>query len=361
MKIKWKRGHHTLNYTRPNIWFSLGVRGAGKSSFLETVATSYMEKGASIVDLFGSRDGEGLAWLRSPDAEDKRILLVRGENVDVDAPCDVKPVDELRMHDFEDYDIVISASPLYLSMDQEFLCAAQITDLLYKRLAPKRLVYGICREASNFYYSRLKVTDSQSFAKAQMIYLLRESRHVWLALGLDSIRFYSIDIDIRNLTDYLVIKSQGLPGLSKDLKWLYSIANPHKIRKLKQDEFLILVNDGSVGYGIFPEVPWHKKEKENIMKAVDIDVEYGEELKQGIQRGSFRTVGDKEHAEIIRLYIEEDLGLGKVGAELGRSSKTCLDHVHRHNASVERSGFCAPCKRVGTPYEDKIAQKGVAS
>lgn len=355
------RGKHTLSFERPNIWFSLGTRGSGKSSLLETVGIRYMENGASICDLFGSRDGEGLAWLRSPHAKGKKVLLVRGENVDVEAPCDVKLVDRLRVSDFEKYDIVISASPLYLSIDQEFLSAAMITDLLYRRLAPKRLVYLVCREASNFYYSRLKVCESQVFAKAQMIYLLRESRHVWLALGLDSIRFYSIDIDIRNLTDYLAIKSQGLPGLSRDLKWLYSYAEPHLVRKLHPNQFLLLVSDGSVGYGIFPEVPWHKKEKENIMKAVGIEVERGEELHRGVQRGTFKTVGDREHAEIIRLYVEENLGLGRIGDEIGRSSKTCSDHVHKHNASVRKSGFCAPCKRVNTDYQSSIVQKGVAS
>jgi hypothetical protein len=41
-------------------------------------------------------------------------------------------------------------------------------------------------------------------------------------LALDSVRFFSIDIDIRTLADYLILKSQGMQGLSRDLKWLYS-------------------------------------------------------------------------------------------------------------------------------------------
>jgi len=40
------------------------------------------------------------------------------------------------------------------------------------------------------------------------------------ALGLDSIRYYAIDIDIRNLADYLILKSQGVQGLAADLQWL---------------------------------------------------------------------------------------------------------------------------------------------
>lgn len=361
MKMKWIRGNHNISFTRPDVWFGLGQRGSGKSSFLEYTGCSYLDKGATVCDLFGSRDGEGLAWLRSPYAKEKKILLLKGENVDVDASHDVKQVDELKVRDFEDYDIIISSSPLYLSVDQEFAYAAKVTDLLYTRLHPKRLVYGICREAANFYYSRLKVSENQTFAKANMIYLIRESRHVWLALGLDSIRFYSIDIDIRNLADYMIIKSQGLPGLTKDLKWLYSYVEPHLVRKLKPNQFLLLVSDGAIGYGIFPEVEWHKKEKEDIMRAVGVSTEYGEELKEGVWKGTFRTVSDREHAEIIRLYVEENLGLVKIAETVGRSSKTCSDHVHKHNVAVERSGFCPACKRFGSPYSREAARKGSAA
>jgi len=361
LKVKWIRGNHRISFNRPDVWFALGQRGTGKSSFLEHVGCNYIEEtNAVICDLFGSRDGEGLAWLRSPYAKDKKILLLKGENVDVKAPCDVKQVDKLRIRDFEDYDIVISSSPLYLSIDQEFIYAAKITDLLYRRRHYKRLVNLICREAANFYYSRLKVSDNQVFAKAQMVYLIREARHMGIALSLDSVRFYSIDIDIRSLSDFMIIKSQGLTGLTKDLKWLYSLVEPHLVRKLRPNQFILLVADGAVGYGLFPEVEWHKREKEDVMRNVGVHVEYGEELKESEYRGSFKTVSDKEHVEIIRLYVEENLGMTKIAEQIGRSGKTTMDHVHKHNSSVERSGFCPSCKRTGSPFQKRIARKGEA-
>lgn len=360
MKIKWIRGSHQISFNRPDVWFDIGKRGAGKSSFLEYVGTNYLENGATICDLFGSRDGEGLAWLRSPYAKEKKILLLKAENVDVEAPCDVKNVSSLKVNDFEKYDIVINSSPCYTSFDQEFLYAARITDLLYSRLHPKRLVYGICREASNFYYSRLKVCESQIFAKANMIYLIRESRHVWLGLGLDSIRYYAIDIDIRTLADFMIIKAQGLQGLTKDLRWLYSYVEPHLVRKLQPHQFLLLTDDGAIGYGIFPEIEWHKKEKEDIIQAVGVKVELGEELKESEYRGTFQTVSDKEHAEMIRLYVEEDLGTGKIAEKQHRSSRTPSVHIRRHNAAVKRSGFCPSCKRCGSSYAEKIAKKGTS-
>ena len=357
MKVKWLRGNEYISFRRPYVWFSLGVRGSGKSTFLEHIGERYVEQGSVVFDLFGSRDGEALAWLRSPYAKDKKILLLKGDNVDVDASVDVKNVESLKLSDVENYDIIISCSPLFVNPNQEFYNAAKITDLLYKRLHWKRLVYLIMREASNFYYSRLKICDSQLLAKSQMIYLIRESRHCGLSLALDSVRFYSIDIDIRSLADYLILKAQGLQGLTKDLGWLYAYIDPHLVRKLKPQHFILLSRRGGIGYGVFPFHERHKREREDILAAVGVKVEYGEALEEPILKGSFKTVGDKEHAEIIRLYAEEALGMTEISEKLGRSSRTPHTHIHAHNQAVGRSGFCASCKRAGSKYQNKVANR----
>ena len=112
MRVLWSRGSDNITFTRPSTWFCLGLRGEAKSSFLEHVAINYLEKGAVVFDLFGSRDGESLGWLRSPYAKDKKILLVRGENVDVKGSFPVKSVDSLTLNDVESNDIIVSSSPL---------------------------------------------------------------------------------------------------------------------------------------------------------------------------------------------------------------------------------------------------------
>jgi len=308
--------------------------------------------------LFGSRDGESLAWLRSPIAKDKKVLLLKGENVDVECSFPVKSAEAVTVQDFEANDIIVSSSPLYLNMDQEFAYAAKLTDILYKRLFHNKLIFLVCREAANFYYSRLKVSDSQLYAKAQMTYLIREARHMGIALGLDSIRFYAIDIDIRSLSDYLILKSQGVQGLSKDLKWLYKYVSPSLMRYMKPEQFIMLTNRGSIGYGVFPEIPWHKRERENILSDVGIKVEYGEVLKESESKGTFRTVSDKEHVEMVRLFIEENLGFVKMGLRVNRSSATTQEHVNIHNALVRGSGFCTSCRRANGKYYDKVAERG---
>jgi len=333
------------------------VRGSGKSSFLEHTAIQYLEHGHGVFDLFGSRDGEGLAWLRSEFAKDKKVLLLRGENIDVESSFPCKSAEAVTLEDFQNNDIVISASPLYFNIDQEFSYAARLTDLLYRRIHYKKLIFLICREAANFYYSRLKVSDNQTYAKAQMVYILRESRHVGIAFGLDSIRYYAIDIDIRSLSDYLILKSQGIQGLTKDLKWLYRYVNPGLLRHMGPQQFIMVSGRGAIGYGYFPYPEWHKKEKEDILSNLGIKVTYGEQLEEAILKGTYKTVGDKEHAEIIRLWVEDRLSMVKIGVRLHRSSRTPMIHIDAHNQAVRRSGFCASCKRVGSPYFDKEATR----
>lgn len=359
MKIRWKRGKDTINYNTPQVFFCLGIRGSGKSSLLENIGENFLQRGHALFDLFGSRDGEGLAWLRSPYAKDKKILLLKGENVDVKGSYQTKNAMSLTLHDLNSYDMIISASPFFLNIDQEFLAGGHSIDTLYQRLHYKRLIYCVCREAANLFYSRLRVSDNQLAAKAQTAYLLRESRHLGVCMGLDSLRFSAIDVDVRSLADYLFLKSQGAGGLNKDLKWLYSFADAALLRNMKPQHFVLLCKSGSIGYGCFQFPEWHKTASEDIIANLGFKVEYGEQLEGSIDKGSYKTVSDREHVEIMRLYIEEGLSMIDIGKKLDRSSRTPKVHVDSHNASIGRSTFCAPCKRAQSKYACVVAGRGL--
>jgi hypothetical protein len=351
----WIRGSERIPYTRPSTFFCLGVRGSGKSSFLESIGERYLTHGSAILDLFASRDGENLAWLRSDYAKNKKILLLRGSQVDVQAPCDVKEASKLELEDFNRYDILISSAPLYTNPDDEFDNASKITQLLYQRRHWDRLIYMAVREASNLYFSRLKIVSNQTVAKAEMVYLCREMRHSGIALGLDTLRFTAIDIDIRSISDYLVLKAQGLQGLSHDLFWLYSLFKPPMVQNLPKDKFIIVTKRGSIGIGQFDPIVWHKQEREDITKDLGLKIEYGEAVELGKNMGTFRTMSDQEHSQIVRLYIEGGIGMSKIAQEIGRSSATVKAHLDAHSAAVIRSGFCASCKRVRSPLETQAA------
>lgn len=131
------------------------------------------------------------------------------------------------------------------------------------------------------------------------------------------------------------------------------------LRKLKPNQFVLLTRSGAIGYGVFPFHEWHKKEREDILAEVGLKVEHGEELEMPISKGTYQTVGDKEHAEIIRLYTEENLGITNIAEKLHRSSRTPHVHIRTHNLSVGRNGFCPSCKRVGSPHQSLVVSKGL--
>lgn len=357
MKIFWRRGNEKLRFTQPQVWFSQGVRGSGKSTLLEYIAMRHLEKDAVILDCFASADGENLAWLRAPFIEDLSVCLLKGANVDVVSSYDVKQVENLGLHDLEKYDLLISSRPLYVNKDHEYYSVGKLTNILYRRFYHKRLLCLLAREASNLWYSRVKVSETQADSKSEAIYLLRESRHFGISLLLDSLRYLSIDKDVRSLADHLFLKSQGIEGLSDDLKFLYRFFSPSFVRSMKPWEFILICREGGLAVGHFPFHEWHKREKENIMKAVGLRIEYGKVLELPKDKGSHKTVGDEEHTKIITLYGEEGLSMNKIADQLGRSTRTPKQHIDKHNAAVQRSGFCPICRRVGSSLQDKIATR----
>jgi len=274
--VKWLRGIEHINFgSKPVVLMALGVRGAGKSAFLEAVAEHFLASGHSVLDLFGARSGEGLAWLRSPWIQelDLPVLLIKGRNIDVTCSWNVKSWDKLTLSEFEKYRIIISASPLYIDRNEEFRAVNRILDILFTRLGWRRYIYILVREAANLIYSRFKHKENQLLAKAECVYLIRESRHHGLAMGLDTQKFTSVDVDLRILLDYLIIKTQGAIGLPRDLWWVYSWIKPEWLQWAKPQYFAIISRRGSIGIGLFEMPSWHKRPRENLLKALGIKVE----------------------------------------------------------------------------------------
>lgn len=356
MKVAWVRGSETIRFTRPHTFFILGVRGSGKSSLLEHIAESYLDQDQIVLDLFGSRDGEGLAWLRSPHVKDQKILLIHGDNVSISSSFDAKNISKLSLSDFRHYNILISSSPLYSSIDDEFFHINHVINLLYKRISYKRLIYMIVRESANLYYSRLRVSPNQLSAKAESTYLIREARHCGIAMGLDTLKYTSVDLDVRSVVDYLILKSQGVLGFPSDMQWLYGYFAPHKMRNMPPQYFCVVTRKGALGLGVFPEVSWHKREKENILRSVGVKVEHGERIDYGENRGVYRTIGDEEHVQIIDDYFQ-GLSMGKIAKKLNRSAATIHTQIHNHNKSIEKFGYCVKCRRLKGKHEAEKTEK----
>ena len=83
----------------------------------------------------------------------------------------VKKWTELSVEDFEDNRLVISSTPLYSGKGEEFGAAGRILDILFERGARgwSKKIYVLIREASDLFYSRVKLRESQKDSKAVAI------------------------------------------------------------------------------------------------------------------------------------------------------------------------------------------------
>jgi hypothetical protein len=135
------------------------------------------------------------------------------------------------------------------------------------------------------------------------------------------------------------------------MRWLYGYWNPARVRWSKPQYFFIVSAKGPLGIGKFPYPPWHKEEREDILQSVGLKVEHGDEIDYGQNRGTYKTVGDEEHLDIIESYLTEGLSMGKISRKLDRSAATIHAQIHSHNESIDRMGYCAECRRLKGNHE----------
>ena len=354
IKLLWIRGKGNIDFKSPKTHLGLGLRGSGKSSNLECIGCRYPK----VIDLFGSRDNEGLAWLRSPWK--KEVLLITGDSVEVGGPWDSIHMSKLKLKDVEPYRIVVSVSAFYSNIDEEFY---SLNELILKTLWARSYWgepwYLMIREAANFIYSRIRIVKNQTLAKADFIHVYREARHLGYAVGVDTVRWTSIDKEIRDLSDYLYIKRVGVLGLPKDLSWIYSKVDPDSLMNPGPSLFILVCSTGPVALGKFEYPAWHKREKEDILKAVGLEgcIKHGE-LPQHLQReirGSHQKVQPVEHIEILEKYLDLK-NMGKVAAVVKRSSGTVHNHIVNHNREVRSFGACSRCERMNHELQGQIIE-----
>jgi len=351
LEILWLRGFDNIKEsygTKARVYSSVGIPGSGKSALLESIAT----KSPKILDLYGSRDNEGLAWLRSPFG--KSALLLTGNAVDVTCNCaDVMKVSEVKLKDFERYKVIISCASFYTNMDREYYSLGRLIRMFWRRTHWDEPWFLILREAGNLLYSRMSLGDTQQLTKTQFIYVIRELRHSGISIGLDTLRWFAIDINIRHLSHYTFFKAQGVEGLPKDLNFLYRDVHPAGIRNMAVNKFLILTARGMYGTGRSKCPEWHKREREDLLTQFDIRCKYKVLPYEGDQAGM--RVNDYEHVRIVKTKFEKKIGMEKLGQTLGRSSKTIHKHIHHHNNMVHALGECDKCARVGS----KLAKQAI--
>lgn len=341
--LKWARGYDTLDLSIAMIYLILGKKGSGKSALLENFSLRYPK----IVDLFGSRDDEGLCYCRENSPIDD-ILLVHGDNVDLDCRWDTCNVSNLTYEKMMDYEVVIPSFSFFSGNVGRFVGINRIMELFWHRREWEKPVFVTVREASSFIYSRVKQEGvNMKIAKADFIFWQREMRHFGYSIGIDTIRWTSIDKEMRDNADWLVVKKVGWQGLPDDIDFMYRYIDPMSLAGLPPNKFMLIVENASIAWGESEYPAFHKEQGVDLLKELDIQIEYGEELEES----SIQRIGDKEHAEIIRLYNGE-MSMGKISKEVKRSTERVHSHIHQHNNLVIKNGKCERCKRAKSDLAD---------
>lgn len=350
--MKWIRGRGKLDFRHPKTYLTLGLKDSGKSSLLEVCGTRFPK----VVDLFGSRDNEGLAWCRVNSKNE--VLFLTGDAVQINGPWDSLQLRQITLKDLEPYPVVVSVSAFYHDMDEEFYSLNKIIyKVLFKRTHWRRLWCILIREASNFLYSRIKVVKNQTIAKADFIYLLREMRHMGYSIGVDTIRWTSLDKEVRDVADYTFIKRVGTQGLPWDLHYLYGYISPQSLMNPPPWAFVVIDGRGPIGVGRFDFPQWHKKEKEDILGELDLKPKYGERIDYGDR--ARKTVSDYEHESIMAKRAEgvgpkKRKGMGAIGDKVHRSPATVMKHIKKHNEMIRKRGTCEICLRVHSKYAKEV-------
>lgn len=146
-------------------------------------------------------------------------------------------------------------------------------------------------------------------------------------------------------------------GLAKELHFIYRLLEPSKLTNLQANKFVVLHRGGSIGVGEFAEIPWHKQEKEHILKVFGIKVEYGEEIDYGKSLGDFNTVSDHEHIMLVEDYVQ-GYSQKNIATIRRRSSATVNAQIRNHNYRVAKLGYFARCKRTGSKYFNVSIARG---
>lgn len=295
------------------------THNSGKSSLLETFGVNYLRRGTCVVDLYGSSDGESLAWLRASFAKYIKILLLTGEGITLKLKppnVDLKYFADFKLSDTNEYNLIINNTFLYNNHEECIDAINVLLDVCYKRRGWSKIICMIVREAANILYARLKVNAGDSAtAKSEAVRIIRESRHHGIAMIMDALKWTSVDIDIRNLSDFIFIKRIGIFQMPADLHWLFSYYEAELFRSLKANQFIVVDTDGPTGFGAFPYHSWHKEPKEDIIKNIGLDsLNYTKVVTQ-------QKVSHSIHRKIIEMFEISGMKMPEIAILLTAETK----------------------------------------
>jgi len=352
----WKRFPEKLDFDHPKRMMIIGQPGFGKSSLLETLSVIGEHK---IIDIFSSSDNENLAYCYNRKYRDS-VLFIVGDNAKVSCEWQTIKVSQLTLKDIAEYKTVLTTPSFYQIRNDEWKGVDRISQVIWKRPCWKKGdVWNVnVREGNSLLYSRIGLKGDQGTAKNQLIYAIREFRHSGCSMIIDALDFMGLDVSFRRITDYFFLKAVGIEGLPDKLSWMYKYYDLFvDLMQMPKWCFCFFSNKGAVGDGVNTSPYWHKQEDWDILKMLDIQIEFeGDPTDLGVRGLDFR------HVKIIKRRLEINPknnkidGFRKVGASLGLSGFSVREHINFHNKYALNGRECARCARL---KENELARKPI--
>jgi len=367
---KWMRFKEKIDFKRALLNLVSGPRGQGKSALLEVLAWLFIQQhGAKgVIDLFSARDSEGMGWVRQKDLGDS-VLLIHGNNTKIACEYDTVQVGKVKLEQMLEYKLVITVPKFYRTPAEEFESAGRLLRLMWDRdfwdVGDLRVLNF--REGINIGSSRLSLGEKsgQSDAKAQFVYALNQFRHAGFAVNLDCLRLKSIDINIREIADYIWLKHQGIFGLTEDLRFLYKKYDLIRdFMRLPKYGFVLVSLQGGFGHGVFQRPYWHKETNENILKITGIEsIVYDDEEEDDTPESALKPF---DHVKLLeaRLTLNKfgkPTGTHEIAEQFKISSATAANHIKYHNNEILQRGECSRCRKAKSNLSKTIISKEASS
>ncbi len=362
----WKHKFDPPRYDIAGTFRVFGMRYSAKSAFLEAVSCKFRKHNATIIDVFGSRDGESAAWAQD-SCPYKNILFLTGDSVKLDfanRKFDQIKISEFTLKKAEEYEIVVTTPRFYKSENEQYRALSRIVDCLkwrdefLQKDGSLKIDCLLVREARKLLTSRIVAGAARDIQAAErdFIDLHDEGYHVGVSFLIDTLRPGALEINIREIANYTIIKRIGKMELPRQYWHLAKYFNNDwdYIRGMPLDEFILQTDKNAVCNGHFDKVPWHIVRGESLITKLGISIvtEPGISISpvSTYTNSDARKVDLEAHLKIIKLK-SEGLSYEKVAREIGRPKEegglglkmtwqAARFHVTKHNATPP-SCLCA--------------------
>jgi hypothetical protein len=373
MRIKWIYGipdpPRLSGYKRADLRTlathrMIADRFKGKSALGEFLFSKYVtdsQMPASGYDFYAAEDLESLTQLDKECPYHKNVTLVHGSNVKLRCNYQTMRMKDLDPSKSRPGQVFITCAAFYLNDYERYAALLHFTKLLRFRaqMGWDHISVLFIREAQEYVQSQIKTNQARSQKEAgdDFIKFHNQAYHSGVAVILDSQRDVEVAKNVRELNTFRYFKNMGAMEIPESIHWIRSESkaefNLESLKYLRNDQFLIITNQSSVGLGTFQMPPWHINRGDPLLQKYNItitdnenkDVDYFSNLAHQENVTFDRENPERSHAGRKSLIsMDQEIGIQKMLSEGKRpraifeelcktgftgTERTLRDHVRR--------------------------------